>query len=145
LFELTLYEKSLLATLLLVLAVGQFIAIGVARGWIGRYPPETRRRAAAWHRTEGYVALLIILIVAYECVFVIGPRYHPVRVAVHSVLGTSVVALIWIKVSIGRVFRRKYRWQPAVGKTLLGAVVLLWLSSAGWYFLQDYTGLLTGR
>lgn len=52
------YTKSVLATVLLGLALLQFAAIGMALGWFGAASITVRRRLRLLHRVEGYAALL---------------------------------------------------------------------------------------
>ncbi len=91
--------KSILATLLLALAMLQLTAIAIALGWLGRFSPQARRRAALFHRLEGYAALVVILTIAYDCIFVIRPNLPLVstRAQIHAFLGASVLALIFVK------------------------------------------------
>lgn len=136
--ELTFFGKSMLASLLLVMAVFQALVIGVARGRIGSFSSYARAQATKLHHFQGYAALIIILFVAYNCVFVLGlPKTGPVRVIAHSLLGVMVLLLIMGKIMIARVFTRQYARLPLLGLLLLAAVTALWLSSAGWYFLTE--------
>lgn len=136
--ELTFFGKSILATLLLGLALLQALAIGVARGRIGNFSANIRVQATKLHHFQGYTALIIILFVAYNCVFVLGlPRSSPVRVISHSLLGVTVLLLIMGKIMIARVFTRYYVRLPLLGVLLLAAVTALWITSAGWYFLNE--------
>ncbi len=127
--------KSVLATILLALAGPQLAAIAVAMGWLGRFSPKARRRAAQFHRLEGYAALLVILTIAYDCIFVIRPNLPviPTRAQVHSLLGGLVLSLIFAKISIARLASR-FDWLPKLGITLFVAIIAIWISSAAWYF-----------
>jgi len=139
--ELTFFGKSVLATVVLGLAVLQVIAISIARGWIGNYSANTRVWATKLHRFQGYTALVIILFVAYNCVFVLGlPRSAVARVIVHALLGVTVLLLLVKKIVIARVFRRYYNWLPYLGMTLVAALTSLWITSAGWYFYNEWFG-----
>ncbi|MFA6001919.1 MAG: DUF6529 family protein [Thermoleophilia bacterium] len=137
--ELTFFGKSILATILLALAVLQTLAIGVARGWIGDFSPNVRTQATKLHHFQGYTALIIILFVAYNCVFVLGiPKVgSPIRVIYHALIGVTVLLLIMAKIMIVRVFTRYYARLPLLGLLLLAAVMALWITSAGWYFLNE--------
>lgn len=136
--ELTFFGKSILATVLLGLAVLQALAIGVARGRIGNFSASIRGQAVKLHHFQGYAGLIIILIVAYNCVYVLGlPKTGTVRVITHSLLGVTVLLLIMGKIMIARVFTRYYARLPLLGALLLAAVTALWITSAGWYFLNE--------
>ena len=136
--ELTFFGKSILATVLLVLAAMQVLAIGVARGWIGNASPNIRTQATKLHHFQGYAGLMIILFVAYNCVFVLGlPKTGPVRVIAHALLGVTVLLLVMGKIMIVRVFTHYYTRLPLLGVLLLAAVTALWITGAGWYFLNQ--------
>lgn len=131
-------QKSLAASIVLGLAVFQFIAIGIARGNLGNASSVMRRRAALWHRAEGFVVLAIVLFVAYYCIKIAPNSVKTLRVDAHMLLGVSVIGLIFSKVAIMRVFRQRYGLMPMLGVLLLMAIVTLWFTSAGWhYFLYD--------
>ena len=130
----SLLTKSYLATALLVLALAQLTVIGLALGWFGHASPLSRRRLRLFHRFEGYIALLIILTIAYDCVFVIHPRLTPPRVTIHSFLGPAVIGLILAKFVTVRLFPRRFRLLPPMGLSLFIAIVAIWITSAAWYF-----------
>lgn len=133
--ELSLFGKSIMASVLLLIVLLQVVAIGVGRGWIGYFPPKVREKAVKVHRFQGYVGLIIILFVAYNCVFVWAlPKAGSPRVLAHSLLGTSVLMLIMVKIVINRVFQQFYTQLPKVGVTLALAITALWFTGAGWYF-----------
>jgi hypothetical protein len=133
------YQKSIAATVLLGLAVVQLIVISLARGWIGGSRPANRRRELAWHRTEGYVALTLIVVVAYYCTRLF-PGSQTTRVYIHALLGVTVICLLLAKILIARVYTRFYEFLPYLGATLFLAVVALWISGAGWYWFYSPSG-----
>jgi hypothetical protein len=138
--ELNIQQKSILATALLAIAFIQLIVIIAARGQIGGFSPQVRRWLVRCHRFGGYLGLFIILLVAYSCVFYIGARLTPARVAVHAVLGLATIALIMTKISITRGLRQFYTRLPVLGAALFSAIVVNWLVSAGWYFFGGGSG-----
>lgn len=131
----TLFQKSLLATAVMVLALVQLLLIATARGWIGSSSGRTQRRALYLHRAGGYLGMAIILLIAYNCILKIhwiGNPYKPW----HMLFGASATVLVLSKVSIARVFRGWRRRLPAVGLTLLAALAGAWTTSALWYLAE---------
>ena len=138
--ELTIDQKSLLATVLLALACAQVLLIASALGKIGSFSTETRRRLTMAHRFEGYVAFLIVLWVAYNCVFNIANKSGTPRVVIHAIAGTIVLGLFMSKIAINRGFRQFYTRLPLLGASLFTAITILWVTSAGWYYFTQGVG-----
>ena len=136
--DLTFFGKSIMATIVLWMAILQAIVIAVARGWVGDFSQAVRVRVTGLHHFQGYAALVIILLVAYNCVFMLGlPKTGPARVIAHALLGLAVLLLLMKKILIVRVFTRYYRWLPLLGTLLFVAIAALWVTSAGWYFMSE--------
>jgi uncharacterized protein DUF6529 len=128
--------KSWLATGVLAFAVVQ---LGLALWMYGRLPltdiapPQIGRL----HRALGALALLLTIPIAYHCAFAYGVQTKPdTRVAVHSIAGCFLYGAFLGKVVLVHAPRwRVPRWAlPAVGGTLVVTVVVLWYTSALWYF-----------
>jgi hypothetical protein len=130
----TLPLKSWLATGLLALAALQ---LGLALWMYGRLPGTGVAGAGTQnvHRAVGIVALLVTLPIAYHCAFAYGVKTNiDTRVAVHSVAGCFLYGAIAAKLVIIR-SRRLPGWAlPLAGGTLVALVVVLWYTSALWYF-----------
>jgi len=138
--ELTIQQKSILATALLAIAFIQMIVVIAARGQIGDFSPQVRRWLVRCHRAGGYLGFFIILLVAYSCVFYIGARLTPARVAVHAIMGLTIISLIMSKISIARGLRQYYTRLPVLGAALFSAIVVSWIVSAGWYYFSGSAG-----
>lgn len=134
------YQKSITASVLLGLAFLQLLAIAVGRGWIGGAGRQTRRNAVIWHRVEGYIAFAIVLTIAYYCLKLVPGSVKTARVSVHALLGATVLGLLISKVAIMRFFRRYSGRMPTLGAVLLVAIIAIWISSAGWYFVTQSGG-----
>jgi hypothetical protein len=125
--------KSWLATGMLVLAAGQLI---LALWMYGRLPlagpaPTVVRQA---HRVEGGLLFLLSLPIAIHCLLTYGVQLTDLRVTAHSVAGCFLYGAFAAKVLIVR-SRRLPGWAlPVAGGTLVVVVVMLWYSSALWYF-----------
>jgi hypothetical protein len=135
--ELTLYQKSILATALLAIALVQLALIAFGRGWAGGFAPELRRWLVRMHHLGGYLGFFVVLLVAYSCVVYIGARLSPPRVAVHGLLGAAIITLIMSKIVVARGLRQYYHWLPVLGAALFTAIIASWFLSAGWYFYVE--------
>ncbi|MBI5871069.1 MAG: hypothetical protein HZB44_09015 [Actinobacteria bacterium] len=138
--ELTFAQKSLLATVLLVLACGQVLLIASALGKIGSFSMETKRWLTMAHRFEGYVAFLVVLWVAYNCVFNIANKSGAPRVVIHAIAGTVILGLFMSKITINRGLKQFYTRLPLLGASLFTAITILWVTSAGWYYYTNGVG-----
>jgi len=122
--------KVWLAVIAGVLAVGQLVSALWMYGKLGRPAP---RRLGLVHRFSGTAAVIVSLPAAYHCLWSLGFQTYDARVLAHSLLGclfygafvTKVVAL-HTKSSPGWLL-------PLAGGTLLTALVVVVLTSAGWY------------
>ena len=96
--------------------------------------PKRGRTVATTHRWSGRLAFLCTLPVFFHCVTILGFQTPDTRVAVHSLAGTFVYGAFAAKVIIVR-DRELPGWAlPAAGLTLASILVVLWLTSALWYF-----------
>lgn len=130
----TLPLKSWLGTGLLALAGVQ---LALALWMYGRLPRigSAPPGVATGHRLVGAAAFLLTLPLAYHCAFAYGVQTHvDTRVAVHSLAGCFFYGAFAAKVTIVR-SRRLPGWTlPLVGGVLVTLVVILWYTSAVWYF-----------
>lgn len=103
-------------------------------GWLGRA-----------HRTSGYAAIVLSLPIGYHCLFAYGFRDFDRRTLIHSIAGCFFYGAFAAKVIIVR-SRRFPGWAlPVAGGTMVALVVVLWYSSALWYFNNfDSPGLSQG-
>jgi hypothetical protein len=127
--------KSWLASGVLLLAAAQLLT---ALWLFGRLPFVRRRPAwlARTHRSVGLTAFLLSLPVAFCCLYSYGfaPEPMTARTLAHSVLGCLFYGVFAVKVVAVR-GRRLAAWVlPVAGGTLFTLVVLLWMTSALWFF-----------
>jgi len=134
--DLTYHQKSLLATVLLVIAFIQLAVIAMALGKVGSFSPESRRKLILFHHFEGYAGLLVALWVAYNCVFNIAHKSGAPRVVIHMLMGITVIGLITSKIVISWGLKRYYMRLPFLGGMLFTAITILWVTGAGWYFYE---------
>lgn len=126
--------KSILTTVVLVLAIAQALIGLRLRGYLKSLPlPLLRLRS--WHRWNGYATLILTVTVAAICVTNLGFNLYSPRVTLHAALGTLAVLIMLLKVIIAWRFRIYLRHTLILG-TLAGFGVLgTFVASALWYFL----------
>jgi hypothetical protein len=129
----TLPLKSWLATAILVLAIMQL----ASALWIFRrlpFAPAPPRRLGSAHRLSGATLALLSLPIAYHCMFAYGFQTVDARVAVHSYAGAFLYGALATKVLTVR-WHGLPRWMlPLAGGFVVSGVVVLWYTSALWYF-----------
>ncbi|MGB3906274.1 MAG: DUF6529 family protein [Anaerolineae bacterium] len=125
--------KSILTTIVLVLAVGQAIVGLRLRGRL-TFIGLPARYLRSWHRWGGDATLLLTLAVALICVTQFSYSTYSLRVIVHATLGTLAATVMFMKVVVARRLRRYLRYTLVLG-TIAGFSVLgCFLGSAFWYF-----------
>jgi hypothetical protein len=137
----TLPLKSGLATAVLGLAAFQV----VSAIWIyGRLPAigSPPRWLPPLHRVTGVTAILLTLPIAYHCMRAYGVQTFDARIAVHSVAGCFLYGAFAAKVTIVRSKRLPGWCLPLAGGTLVTLVVVLWYTSALWYYNDFSVALL---
>jgi hypothetical protein len=127
--------KSVLTTLVLLLAMGQAISGMRLRGRFRWLPiPIPAKALRLWHRLVGDVTLLLILIVAIICVTHLPFSTYSLRVPLHALLGTLAAVVLFIKVVVARRFRRFLRHASVFGSLAGFSLLGCFAASALWYF-----------
>jgi len=137
-FKTVIDMKVVLATVVGVLAVGQVIG---ALWLYGKLPMAAPSWLGTAHRISGTVALVLSVFVAYHCLWALGLEsgtLHdgtpvPTRTVVHGVLGCAVMGAIVVKVVAVRSRRAPGWFLPVAGGLLFALLVVVVLTSAGWY------------
>jgi plastocyanin len=125
--------KSWLATALLALAMSQVITALWLYGKLLRSRPRPAR-LGTFHRLIGAAAILVSLPIAYHCLFAYGFRDFDTRTTIHSLAGCFFYGVLAAKIACVRL-RPSAGWAlPLAGGTLFTVIVVLWYSSAAWYF-----------
>ncbi|MBC8449591.1 MAG: hypothetical protein H8D78_17815 [Chloroflexi bacterium] len=128
--------KSVLTTVLLLVAIAQALSMAMVRGWVKvKLLPENRRRLREGHRWGGIAALVLTLALALT---MLSPLYEPysARSWAHAVMGGLAALVLLPKVIITRRFRRYLRYNTALG-TIAGLLILgTFISSALWFFVD---------
>jgi hypothetical protein len=125
--------KSWLVTVTLGLAAVQVLFAL----WLYRklpFAPAPARWVEVAHRLTGIALIAVTVPVAPHCLIAYGVQLTPLRVAVHSLAGCFLCGAFAAKVLLVR-SRRLPGWVlPVAGGTLVTTVIVLWYSSALWYF-----------
>jgi Family of unknown function (DUF6529) len=132
-FPSTLSMKAWLTTGVFVLAIAQ--AVTAAWMW-GRLPGAgpAPRWAAHVHRWTGTAAFLLVLPVAYHCLWSLGWRDTDARVLTHSFLGCAFFGAFTTKLLALRI-RGLPGWAlPVLGGGLVVILTAIWLTSSLWFF-----------
>ncbi|MFE4633489.1 DUF6529 family protein [Streptomyces sp. NPDC056773] len=134
--------KAQLATGVLGLAALQLLLAL----WMYRRLPGVRRvpgPVPITHRITGAVLFALTVPIAVHCVRAYGVQLTGSRAAVHSIAGCFFYGAFAAKVLLVR-SRRLPGWAlPLAGGALAVAVVVLWYTSALWYFNGNSVPLLS--
>ena len=109
--------------------------------WMWGRLPGVARRAPGWvapvHRWSGAAAFTVTLPVALHCMWSLGFATGSPRVLVHGLAGCLFYGAYAAKM-LGLRVRGLPGWSlPVLGGTVLSALVLIWLTSALWFFTRS--------
>ncbi|MEY9845970.1 DUF6529 family protein [Streptacidiphilus sp. MAP5-3] len=125
--------KARLATAILGLAMVQLLLAL----WMYRRLPRVRtvpKAVPRAHRLIGALVLLGTIPITIHCIQTYGVELTPVRAAVHSVAACFFYGAFAAKVVFVR-YRQPVGWLlPLAGGLLVVAVVVIWYTSALWFF-----------
>ena len=125
--------KAVLATVVLGVAVLQV----VLALWMYRKLPfagSAPRPVRLVHRVVGFALFALTVPIALHCLIAYGVQFTSARVAVHSIAGCFFYGAFVAKVLLVQT-RRLPGWVlPVAGGTLAVVVVVLWYTSALWYY-----------
>jgi Family of unknown function (DUF6529) len=129
--------KVVVSTVIGVLAVGQLIGALWIYGKLGIRAPSWVGTA---HRVSGAITLVLAVFVGYHCIWAFGFQtgtvhgYEvPPRAIVHEVLACVVFGAVVVKVVAVRSKRAPGWFLPIAGGLLFAALLVVVLTSAGWY------------
>ena len=126
------YVKSWLATVATAFALVQ---VGSALVMYGKVPHVA---APSWigglHRWSGRLAFLLAVPVAIHCLYALGFQNYSTRVLLHSLFGCAFFGAFTVKMLI-LPKRGLPGWVlPVVGALVFTALVVIWFTSAYWFF-----------
>ncbi len=129
--------KAWLSTVTAVLVLVQ---LATALWMWGRLPGASQR-APSWvgpvHRWSGATAFTVSLPVALHCIWALGFGTGSTRVLVHGLAGCLFYGAYAAKM-LGLRVRGLPGWSlPVLGGTVLSTFVLVWLTSALWFFTRS--------
>ncbi len=135
-FPSLMWMKVSLATVAMVLGVVQILT---AMRMYGRFEHGPVPRATAvTHRVSGVLAVLLSLPVAFQCLWALGFGTYDTRALVHSLSGCVFYGVFVTKMLTLR-GRRMPGWAiPVLGGTLFTVLVVVWLTSAMWFFANGF-------
>ena len=130
--------KVVLSVVIGVLAVLQLVGALWIYGKLGTAAPSW---AGTAHRISGAVAVVLIVVVAYHCLWALGLETGtfagggpvPTRTVVHGVLGCVLIGAVVVKVVAVRSRRAPGWFLPVAGGLLFTLIVAVVLTSAIWY------------
>jgi len=140
-FDTVIGMKAAISVAIGVLAVGQVVGALWIYGKLGIKAPSWLGTA---HRVSGTVALLLAVFVGYHCIWVLGLQSGTVhndyetfevgaRTVIHGVLGCMVFGAVVVKVVAVRSKRAAGWFLPVAGGLLFSLLIVVVLTSAGWY------------
>lgn len=130
--------KVVLSVVIGVLAVLQVVGALWIYGKLGTAAPSW---AGTAHRISGAVAVVLIVVVAYHCLWALGLETGtfaaggpvPTRTVVHGVLGCVLIGALVVKVVAVRSRRAPGWFLPVAGGLVFALIVVVVLTSAVWY------------
>ena len=125
--------KSILTTVVLLLAIVQALVGLRLRGYL-QFLPLPVRRLRGWHRWSGDLTLVLIAVVAGMCVSNFGFDLDSPRDWLHAALGTLAALVMVLKVIMARRFRSQLRYELILGAIAAFSVLGTFIASALWYF-----------
>jgi len=132
--------KSIMAVFFLAAAVIAAWAMLTLMGKMDRKTgPETLRKI---HKAAGYSFGLLLLILSIICMIYLRKAGGQIslRAVLHTYLALFLLTVFFLKVIIVRFFRQFLKIVPTLGMTVFVLAVVLFLSSAGYFFLRSAAG-----
>jgi Family of unknown function (DUF6529) len=137
-FHTVLAMKVVVTTVIGVLAVLQLLGALWLYGRLGVSAPSWLGRA---HRVSGTVAVVLMVFVAYNCLWALGLESGtyaggekvPTRTVVHGLLGCAVLGAVVVKVVAVRSKRAPGWFLPVAGGLLFTLLIAVVATSAVWY------------
>lgn len=120
--------KTVGASLVFLLAGFQVLLAAQLFGRV-KFSWMTRQTAGRLHRVNGRVTLVLAVVVALFCI--VGPAgaTSPTRVALHSIFGSLVFALLALKFTLLRIVRRGRKFMPLIGSAVFLTFGAIWVTS----------------
>jgi hypothetical protein len=132
-FTATIHLKVWFATAAIALAVFQLLTALRMYGKLG--PRRGPRWISRAHRISGVAAFWLTIPVAYHCLWSLGFQLHSgTRIWLHGAAGCFFFGALTAKVLIVRSPRMPNWVLPVAGGAVFTALVVVWSTSALWFF-----------
>lgn len=94
------------------------------------------------HRWNGYLFLLLFLVIAYLCIDLLARSRMPldVRAMFHVVFALAVFLLLLIKISFVRIYRLFYSQATGLGMAIAVLAMIITAITSGYYLLLTLSG-----
>jgi hypothetical protein len=99
-------------------------------------PRELPRWLPLVHRISGVAVFVLVVPVAYHCLWALGFQDYSTRVLVHSIAGCFFFGAFAAKVAVVESKRLPRLALPVAGGLLFSAIVVVWYTSALWFFRE---------
>jgi hypothetical protein len=132
--------KSLLGTLLLGAGLTAFLSMMARYGRPGDEVRAARLRKV--HKAAGYIYIALLAPLAFfgaKFLAEIGDGLS-VRGTFHFVLAMTLLVVLLLKFLTVKTHRQLLKHAPALGMTLFSLTVIIFLLTAGYFFLQTTAG-----
>jgi hypothetical protein len=132
--------KSLLGTLLLGAGLTAFLSMMARYGRPGDEARAARLRKV--HKAAGYIYIALLAPLAFfgaKFLAEIGDGLS-VRGTFHFVLAMTLLVVLLLKFLTVKTHRQLLKHAPALGMTLFSLTVIIFLLTAGYFFLQTTAG-----
>ena len=129
--------KSIIAIFFLGTALTAALAMLTLMGKMERKTgPETLRKI---HKRAGFVFGFLLLVLSIICIIYLGKAGDQIslRAVLHTYLALFLLAIFTLKIIIVRFFRQFLKIVPTLGMTVLVLAVVIFLGSAGYFFLRS--------
>jgi len=134
-FTKTINMKAWFATAAVTLGLFQVVSALRMYGKL-RVPREMPRWLPLAHRLSGTAAFLLAVPVAYHCLWALGFQDYQTRVLVHSLAGCFFFGAFAAKVVVVEWKSLPRLALPVAGGALFTALVIVWYTSALWFFRE---------
>jgi hypothetical protein len=134
-FTKTINMKAWFATAAGVLAIFQ-VASALSIYRVVHFPRTIPGWLPLVHRISGTLVFLLAAIVAYHCLWALGFQDYSTRVLVHSIAGCFFFGAFAAKVVVVEWKSLPRLALPVAGGLLFSAFIVIWYTSALWFFRQ---------
>ncbi len=124
----SLLVKTIAATIVFLLAGFQVLLAARFTG-VMKLAAVHPRSAAKLHRVSGRLTLALAVAVAVFCIVGPGGATSPTRVALHSIFGALVFALLAVKFTLLKLLKRGRKQMPILGSAIFVAFGAIWITS----------------